>query len=433
MLVVTANWSISDGTLTAAGGDLSPVWLPVVHRAALRAGFRRDGTYRPVGGIDLVLAGDTFDWLTSRIWTSGVRPWQGGPRARAARMAVTIATVRRGRRLLAALAKWGLTGLSIPTADRLGRPRLELMCRIPVRVTLLSGDRDRWLDSTADAAATRGCGVGRVWSDGDVVVRHGDELDPLCGDCEADPIRPDCERQPTLGESLAVDLVARFGGAVLDVGAGHQAVRRLVSTLSRIGPSDIPGVFTAWRAAPDGGGGLPAAVRERVVTAWREAVAAWHQETQRMPPVCGMACSACDTWAGWLDTAGAVDGADRAGARAPAELAECFAPAVPGTGERGWPPRRTRDGGPTASVLGHPPALPDTGGPWPVYAGPVCLGPPAPQPWRGVPPTPLTVTARRTEQGIVWEWLLFDPAGAATVAMRPAGGDHGRMPCVDAA
>ena len=428
MLVVTANWAISDGTLTAAGADLSPVWLPAVHRAALRAGVCRDGRYRPVTGIELVLAGDTFDWLTSRIWTADVRPWQGGARARAARMAVTLATVRRARRLLAALAAWSRMGLSVPTADRLGRPRLEPRCRVPVRVTLLSGDRDRWLEATADAAAAHGCGVGRVWSDGDVLVRHGDELDPLCGDAEVGPIRPDDDRQPTLGESLAVDLVAHFGNAVFDGSSGHQPVRRLVTALSRIGPGDMPGVFAAWRATPDGGGGLPAAARERVVTAWRRAVAAWHQETQRLPPVCGMACTACDAWAAWLDAAGSIDGADRATARARAALAEFFAPAFTRAAGQGTPPRRPRGAGPAASVFGHPTALPDTGGQLPV-----CLGPPVPRPWRGVPPTPLTVAARRTEAGIAWEWLLDDPAGEAPVAMRTAGGDDDRLPWVDAA
>lgn len=428
MLVVTANWAISDGTLTASGVDRGLVWLPMVQRAALRAGFGRDGTYRPVDGIELVLAGDSFDWLTSRTWTADVRPWHGGPRARAARLAVTVATVRRARRLLAALAEWGRNGLAIPTADRRGRPRLEPRCRVPVRVTLLSGDRDRWLDAAADAAASHGCSVGRGWSDGDVLVRHGDELDPLCGDPDVDPVLPDHERQPTLGESMAVDLVARFGGSVLDMASGQASVRRLVSTLSRISPGDIPAAFAAWRAAPDGGDGLPGSVRERVVTAWRHAVAAWLDETRRQPPLSASPCDVCEAWAAWFEQAVSGDGVYRMAARARGELAEFLAAELPGTRGSGLRLRRPRDGEPSAGVLGHPTARPDAGGSWPV-----CLGPPVPQGWRGVPPAPLTVAVRRTEEGMAWEWLSFAPAAEATVAMWPAGRHDDRESCVDAA
>ena len=69
MLVIAANWSISDGTLVGANGHRPwQTLVAEVRRIALRSGFRRDGAYRPVEQVDIVLAGDTFDWLLSREW-----------------------------------------------------------------------------------------------------------------------------------------------------------------------------------------------------------------------------------------------------------------------------------------------------------------------------------------------------------------------------
>ena len=76
MLVVTSNWCVTDGTLSAGPprGCLER-FRAEVRRASLRCGFGRDGNYRPPDAIDVVLAGDTFDWLVSREWTGDVRPW----------------------------------------------------------------------------------------------------------------------------------------------------------------------------------------------------------------------------------------------------------------------------------------------------------------------------------------------------------------------
>ena len=66
MLVVSANWLFGDGTFAAsAAAAYAGVWLQAVHRAAVRAGFRHDGSYHPLDQLQLVLAGDTFDCLTS--------------------------------------------------------------------------------------------------------------------------------------------------------------------------------------------------------------------------------------------------------------------------------------------------------------------------------------------------------------------------------
>ena len=81
MLVVTSNWCVSDGTLSAGPPRrLIDRFRAEVRKASLRGGFRCDGSNRPVDAIDVVLAGDTFDWLISREWTGDVRPWDVGRR-----------------------------------------------------------------------------------------------------------------------------------------------------------------------------------------------------------------------------------------------------------------------------------------------------------------------------------------------------------------
>ncbi|NCY03689.1 MAG: hypothetical protein EBX36_12480, partial [Planctomycetia bacterium] len=74
MLLVTANWGLSDGTLASVPASRLVSRLRTeVRRAVLRSGFGQDGRYRPVDAVDLVFAGDTFDWLVSRSWTGAVR------------------------------------------------------------------------------------------------------------------------------------------------------------------------------------------------------------------------------------------------------------------------------------------------------------------------------------------------------------------------
>ena len=63
MLVVTANWAFSDGTLVAVKrrARAARAWLRTVRRGVVCGSFGRDGAYRPPRAVDVVLAGDTFD------------------------------------------------------------------------------------------------------------------------------------------------------------------------------------------------------------------------------------------------------------------------------------------------------------------------------------------------------------------------------------
>jgi hypothetical protein len=337
MLVVSANWSLGDGTLAAAAAAPHVgVWLQAVHRAAVRAGFRRDGSYRPLDDLQLVLAGDTFDCLTSTAWTGPLRPWHDGRAAQAARRAVLVQAARRGRRLLVGVSRWARSGLAVPTADRRGRPVLAATTQVPVRVALLAGDRDSWLDDACSEAARYGLPIGSVWSDDIATVRHGLEFDPCAVPGES---RRTSGRgwQPTLRESVAVDLVARFAAGVMTTMAAS-AWRPLVAALAACGPLELPTVFGLRLDASRGPAAAADEHREALVTQWRRSVAAWHRETVRQPPVSPAGIAVCDALAAHFDAVGRG-----LGANVGRDVRELLAPraAVTSSG---------------ATVLGHVPA-----------------------------------------------------------------------------
>ena len=370
MLVVSANWMFGDGTLSAAAAaPYASVWLRAVHRAAVRAGFRRDGSYRPLDDLQIVLAGDTFDCLTTTAWTAHLRPWHDGRAARVARRAVLVEAMRRGRRLLARFSRWARHGLAVPTADRRGRPVLTATTQVPVRVALLGGDRDSWLDEASSEAARYGLSIGTVWSDDRTTVRHGLESDPCVLPGE---IRRSGGRgwQPTIGESVAVDLVARFITAASATPAAP-ACRPLVTALAANGPLELPAVLGRWSDSARGSAAPADDHVEAVVTLWRRSVAAWHRETVRRPPASPAGVAVCDALAASFDAVGRG-----LGPRVGLDVRELLTPRV------------SVPAG-TATVLGHVSAdrAADHG-----PAGVICLGPTRASGWsigRGtrLPPT----------------------------------------------
>jgi len=357
MLVITANWGFSDGTLAAVPPRAAAAgFRREVRRATVRAGFRRDGRYEPVDGVDVVLAGDTCDWLVSREWTGAERPWHTGPRARAAFARVVAGSLRRAARLAAVLARWSRLGIDVPEADRRGRPVVERGRRVPVRVTLLEGDRDHGLAALAGAGAAalrgRAVAVGTCWSNDLATVRHGAELDPLAA---ADA------GGPTLAASLAVDLVARFGAELAGVTAVRSVAAGLVGGLARCRAVDAPEAIARWLAADGRAAALPPRAGEVVRDAWNRSVAEWHRTARRSGRRGGRGCDLAAALAAWLT----LD-EHRVERIAAGDAAE--PPAILVAADRGLPT-------PDASlvVLGHPAPGVAGGAAW--RGRVVCLGP----------------------------------------------------------
>lgn len=307
MLVVTANWAIADGTLVVRSRRGQLEWLEAVHRAVIRAGVGRDGRYAACERLEIVLAGDTLDGLTTDAWLGDARPWHEGRRAERIAAGVLVRAAARGRRLWGGLVRWARGGLAVPTADRFGRPDWRRRRQVPVQVTLLPGDRDRWIT----AALPRGGGVVRLATAAVVAgipLCHGSGGDPLW----AGRVEPG---RPTLGESLIVDFVARFAAAVRSEPWRAEA-GGLVARLTAAPLGDLPTVAATWLAA------APPVAARGVRDRWQAAVAGWHRAARRSEPTCGAGCDPLDAVAAWLAAPGSPPGTS-------AELAEMFEPPPP--------------------------------------------------------------------------------------------------------
>ncbi|MFM7109293.1 MAG: hypothetical protein ACKOZU_11980 [Planctomycetaceae bacterium] len=382
MLVVTANWAFTDGTVVAAAGRgrVGRAWLRGVRRAVVRSGFGRDGAYRPPDGLDIVLAGDTFDCLASTSWSGRDRPWRSGARADEARRRVILGCARRAAPFLAALAALARRGLRVPSADRRGRPSAATSVGIPVRITLLPGDRDRSISEVAAEFAARAAVVAPCWSDGAVFARHGHEFDPACHVTAAGSA---ADRPPTLVESVAADLLVPFAVALSGTGAVGSVARPLVAALVDSAPAELPGVIAEWGGPAGPGGAADDAVRRSVVAAWRRAVEAWLRQARREPPDCGLAASPIEPLAAWFHAAD--------GGAPPGGIAALFDRAAPASAAG------------HVLVLGHPP-------PW---SAAICLGRPPVRRW-----SPLSMCRGIAATEVACVPASPAPAGPATVACR---------------
>lgn len=297
MLVVTANWALSDGSLAPSRANRAAPWLELIRRAIARAGVGRDGRYRPVAAATLVMAGDTFDWLLSDVWTGRDRPWHTGRRSAEVRMRVAAAAARAAVPAARLVRRWIRQGVPIPAADARGRPSARAGSRVRFQAVLLAGDRDRWLTELAITADRLGVLVGEEWSDGVHHVRHGHDLDPLTHG----PGLPSgsCDRPPTLAESLAIDLVVAFAAASREDAMLWRVVRPWLAQLASAGPLGLP----ARIAALVGGGDRTepgSAVGTRLGGLWRRCLDRWHAIARRDLPTCEAEFDAVGDLAAWL-------------------------------------------------------------------------------------------------------------------------------------
>ncbi|MFZ4732997.1 MAG: hypothetical protein ACOYK7_10725 [Pirellulales bacterium] len=299
MLVVTANWGIGDGSLGAGpGAGRAAAFVSALRHAAARAGCRRDGGYRPVERVDVVFAGDTFDWLVSRRWNARRRPWDSGRGTLGVRTEVARASLARAWPLFGDLRRLVRHGLRVPAADRQGRPSLERIVTVPVALVLLAGDRDAWLEHAGGVRLARRLGV-RIGSGtgvGGVVIHHGHDAGPPDRSRSAaasGAVGDSADGGPTLLESTLVDLVVPF--AMLPTTTEHAGlVRRLAAVES---PLDMPALVAAEC-------GLATTQRtERgllLADDWRRAVDDWRRVAARCMPRSNAPFDPLDALAGWL-------------------------------------------------------------------------------------------------------------------------------------
>lgn len=347
MLVVTANWGMTDGSLGGRGPASASAWLQSVRAAVVRAGCGPAGHYHPVDGLTLVLAGDTFDLLLSERWAGRVRPWHGGRQAREARLAVAARAVAAARRPIATLCRWVRHGLPVPAADARGRPVETIRSRVEVDVIALVGDRDGDLASAAGGPTWRDFRIGSAWCDGRHTIRHGQEFDPMrfAQGGHADRL----DARPTLAESVVVDLIVPFALAVRSMPGGWGRARPRMATLAAADLLDVVPLVAKLIAGSAGND------RRAMATAWRRAVDGWVAAVRREPPRHEAGFDLPIELAAWLATAAGPTGPVPAAVR---WLAAAAPPAVPGqVSIFGHLPAAATATGPVLGLGGGPPML----------------------------------------------------------------------------
>jgi hypothetical protein len=284
MIVVTANWEIGDGSLwpgLAAG--IMARFRAEVARAALRAGWQNDGRYEPVPRVDVVFAGDTFDWLASREWLGSSRPWQATAKARAIHERVVVGTLRAGRGVIRGMLALARRGIDVSRADRHGRPIPGALVRVPVGLSILEGNLDAGLGREAARmpAERTGIAVGAAWEARGIRVTHGDGTDPIW---MVDRVSPS-GGGPSLGEILRVDLLARFATSPAIAAIDPDARRRFLAALRGAHPLALGDTVAAWCVA-NRDPAMAGVMRDE----WLRSVAAWHRAAR------GSGLSAAGTW-----------------------------------------------------------------------------------------------------------------------------------------
>ena len=297
MLAITANWGMTDASLADSRVRQAAGWLEAIRRGVVRAGSGRDGRYCPVGEVTLIFAGDSCDLLLSDVWAEGDRPWHAGSRSMKARASVVAASVRAAWPVIRVLHRWARRGIVVPAATGRGRPSEWAVCRVPLRLVLLAGDRDWWLGEESSRAARLGMACGEEWFDDCLHVRHGHDLDPLAHRPRGHALS---EQTPTVAESLVTDCIVPFAVATRNEIDLWRGVRPRLSRLSMTRPSEMPAIITRLAAS------APTPVLHRqIVSLWRRAVAGWHARAHRDMPACEIEFDAIGALAAWLDRADA--------------------------------------------------------------------------------------------------------------------------------
>jgi len=318
MLVCSANWLLPDGSLSCPpAASTVAAFLREIAALAGRAGFRRDGRYRPVDRVDLVLAGDMLDTLSSDRWLGSLRPWHASAAVTRLQADIVAASLRQGRRTIASLRRLARQGISVPDATPLARPASDRRRVVPVRMVILAGDRDRWLPAAEhadpDLASWPPATCTRWGDDGTVLIAHGHRFDPATASSDAGEPRP-----PTVHESLAIDLAAAFVRQVRDA-RSFTGTRVLARACAEADPLAIPTAIASWLRHRH----LDMASLLPLRSLWQQAVGRWQRQTRRDPPaIRDQGIDVTDRLAGWLDAYAPGNPAPPA----PADLAATLTP-----------------------------------------------------------------------------------------------------------
>ena len=140
MLVIVSDLHLGDGTTAASiPPSAFEVFARRLNEAAYFASWRRDGSYRPIEDLDVILMGDILDPLHSTRWLDSpdTRPWSdpSRPEFAATLLEVTRAILDENRKSLGILRSCaGGKSIQLAPATRSKTPDLKTGAKIPLKV-----------------------------------------------------------------------------------------------------------------------------------------------------------------------------------------------------------------------------------------------------------------------------------------------------------
>ncbi|MCC6493513.1 MAG: hypothetical protein IT424_10875 [Pirellulales bacterium] len=234
MLAIISDLHLTDGT---SGSTISPGAFQLLGERlvdlAVGASQRRDGAYRPIDRVDLLLLGDVLDVIRSSRWLQGpARPWDAvdSPAMFQTVQQITADILRHNDEALSEFRKLAQRGVAVPAGTRDGRCDPEAFVTAPVRIHYMVGNHDWFFHLPGDNYAglrqqiARRLGVvtnpqapfpHEPWQCNDllqtmrrhkVFARHGDLYDPF--NYEGD------RNASSLGDAIVIELLNRFGAEV---------------------------------------------------------------------------------------------------------------------------------------------------------------------------------------------------------------------------
>lgn len=231
MLVIISDLHLTDGT---SGSTISPGAFSLLSERladlALSASQRRDGNYRPIEHVDLVLLGDTLDVIRSTQWlNSSIRPWDDVKSSALFEQVskITGDILQHNTQALGEFRKLQQQGIAVPPATNAGKIDPAKTEPVPVRIHYMVGNHDWFFHLPGEnynllrrqVAAHMGLSTyadapfpHEIWESNELVqvmrrhkvfARHGDVYDPFNYEGDRDA--------SSLGDVIVVELLNRFG------------------------------------------------------------------------------------------------------------------------------------------------------------------------------------------------------------------------------
>ena len=235
MLVIISDLHLTDGT---SGATISPGAFSLLSERIVDLGFnasqRRDGTYRPIEHVDLVLLGDSLDVIRSTQWLQAVvRPWDDtkSPVLFDQVAKITGNILQNNAQALSEFRKLQQQGISLPPATSAGKPAMIEQQPVPVRIHYMVGNHDWFFHLPGEnynrlrrqVSAHMGLATypdapfpHEIWESNEllqvmrrhkVFARHGDVYDPFNYEGDRDA--------SSLGDVSVLELLNRFSVEVM--------------------------------------------------------------------------------------------------------------------------------------------------------------------------------------------------------------------------